>query len=128
MYNKYPEEFKRNTVALIRSGYGVRNIADKLGVSASTIVHWTKDVRYLNVLPANPDVLLSQLPSGRDAQSSEGMQIVKVGDKKELEQKEETSSYGVSISFGKLRMEFRDGISIELLAALVRTLGETGVL
>ena len=56
MHNKYPEEFKRNTVALIRSGYGVRNIANKLGVSPTTIVHWTKDIRYMDVLPADPDV------------------------------------------------------------------------
>jgi transposase-like protein len=128
MYNKYPEEFKRNTVALIRSGYGGRNIANKLGVSATTIVHWTKDARYLDVLPANPDVLLSQLPCGREPEQSTGMQIVKVGNSDSSISKDRRNQFGVSIRFGKLRMEFRDGISIELLAALVRTLGETGVL
>jgi len=128
MHNKYPEEFKRNTVALIRSGYGVRNIANKLGVSPTTIVHWTKDIRYMDVLPANPDMLLSQLPCGREPEQSTSMQIVKVGNEDASTSRDEKNPFGVSIRFGKLRMEFRGGISIELLATLVRTLGETGVL
>ena len=77
---------------------------------------------------SNTDVLLSQLPCGREPEQSTSMQIVKVGNEDASTSRDEKNPFGVSIRCGKLRMEFRDGISIDLLAALVRTLGETGVL
>ena len=37
MNNRYDDTFKTNAVAVIRSGYGVRNLARRLRISATSI-------------------------------------------------------------------------------------------
>ena len=128
MRNKYTEEFKRNAVALVQSGYGIRNIATKLGISPTSISHWIKDIRYMTGPTSDPELLLSQLPAGTDVPVTSELQLVKITAKEDFVPQADTRTGGVLVRYGKLRMEFRDGISKEMLKTLIRTLGESCVL
>ena len=79
----------------------------------------------MDVPPANPE-LFSQLPCGIEPPQPTGLQLVRIGDT--TESRTDTKTGVVSIRFGKLRMEFRDGISKEMLETLIKALGESGVL
>jgi len=41
----YPEEFRREAVALVRSGRSVRDVAESLGVSQQSLRNWVKQAQ-----------------------------------------------------------------------------------
>ena len=97
MRNKYIEEFKRKTVALVQSGYGIRNIATKLGISPTSISHWIKDIRYMTGPTSDSELLLSQLPSGTDVPVTSELQLVKITAKEDFVPQADTRTGGVLV-------------------------------
>jgi transposase len=41
---RYPDEFRRQAVELVRSGRSIRDVAEGLGVSQQTLRNWAKQV------------------------------------------------------------------------------------
>ena len=130
MINRYDEAFTTNAVAVVRSGYGVRNLAKRLGISATSLENWLKDPRYSDVRPEGADLVMSLFQDGREPTRAEVQPIVRIRcpEPETANVSVPEKTVDVTLRFGRLRMELCDGISIELLATLVRTLGETGVL
>lgn len=130
MNNRYDKAFKTNAVAVVRSGYGVRNLAKRLGISATSIENWLKDPRFSDVQPAGPDLMMSLLPDGREQTVTEVQPIVRIGCLEPTADKSTApkGTGGVTVRCGKLRLEFHEGISTEQLVCLVRSLGEADVL
>lgn len=79
MNNRYDDTFKTNAVAVIRSGYGVRNLARRLGISATSIENWLKDPRFSDVKPAGSDLMMSLLPTGRESTGTGLQPLVRIG-------------------------------------------------
>ena len=61
MFNTHTEEFRRNAVAVVRSGYGIANLAKRLHVPPSSIRNWVGDPRYSDIAPADGE-LLAMIP------------------------------------------------------------------
>ena len=53
MFNSYTEEFKKNAVAVVKTGYGVANLAKRLHVPPSSIRNWLDHPKYSGVEPAD---------------------------------------------------------------------------
>jgi len=131
MNNRYDNAFKTNAVAVVRSGYGVRNLARRLGISAASIENWLKDPRFSDVKPAGSELMMSLLPDGREPTGTEVQPIVRIGcpgTAGDGNTRQKTTAGGVTVRFGRLRLDFHDGITSEQLTSLVRSLGQTGVL
>ena len=58
MFNSYTEEFKKNEVAVVKSGYGMANLAKRLHVPPSSIRNWLDHPKYSGVEPADEKLLL----------------------------------------------------------------------
>ena len=61
MVNSYTEEFKRNTVAIVRAGFGINSLADRLNIPPTSIRNWVGHPKYSDVQPAGED-LIGKLP------------------------------------------------------------------
>lgn len=64
MFNSYTEEFKKNAVAVVKTGYGVANLAKRLHVPPSSIRNWLDHPKYSGVEPAD-EKLLAMIPDER---------------------------------------------------------------
>lgn len=62
MFNSYTEEFKKNAVAVVKTGYGVANLAKRLHVPPSSIRNWLDHPKYMDVEPAD-EKLLAMIPA-----------------------------------------------------------------
>ena len=59
MYNRYPEETKRNVVAAIRAGITPGAISRKTGIPKSTATYWNNSAAYRDVPAADGEILKS---------------------------------------------------------------------
>ena len=57
MYNHYPEQTKRNVVAVHRAGVRASTISRTLSIPRSTIKNWIESKEYIDVLPADETIL-----------------------------------------------------------------------
>ena len=57
MYNHYPEQTKRNVVAVHRTGVRASTISRTLSIPRSTIKNWIESKEYMDVLPADETIL-----------------------------------------------------------------------
>ena len=57
MYNHYPEQTKRNVVAVHRAGVRASTISRTLSIPRSTIMTWIESKEYMDVLPADETIL-----------------------------------------------------------------------
>ena len=57
MYNHYPEQTKRNVVAVHRAGVRASTISRTLCIPRSTIKNWIESKEYMDVLPADETIL-----------------------------------------------------------------------
>ena len=57
MYNQYPEQTKRNVVAVHRAGVRASTISRTLSIPRSTIKNWIESKEYMDVLPADETIL-----------------------------------------------------------------------
>ena len=130
MNNRYDNTFKTNAVAVVRGGYGVRTLARRLGIPSSSIDYWLKDSRFSDVQPADPSLIMSLPPYGREQVETEVQPFVRIGCDGPAADRDITPRRicGVSVRCGRLSLEFHDGMSTEQLACLVRSLGDAHVL
>lgn len=70
MFNNYTEEFRRNAVSVVRSGYGIANLAKRLHIPPSSIRNWLENPRYADVPPAG-DELMAMIP--KEQPSTQGL-------------------------------------------------------
>lgn len=59
MYNRYPEETKRNVVAAIRAGITPGAISRKTGIPRNTATYWNNSAAYRDVPAADGEILKS---------------------------------------------------------------------
>ena len=57
MYNHYPEQTKRNVVAVHRAGVRASTISRTLSIPRSTIKNWIESKEYMDVPPADETIL-----------------------------------------------------------------------
>lgn len=57
MYNHYPEQTKHNAVAVYRAGVRASTISRTLSIPRSTIKNWIESKGYMDVLPADENIL-----------------------------------------------------------------------
>ena len=72
MYNRYPEETKRNVVAAIRAGITPGAISRKTGIPKSTAAYWSNSAAYSDVPAADGEILKSL------SADAPGMDLVKI--------------------------------------------------
>lgn len=66
MLNTYTEEFRRNAVAVIRTGFGIDSLDKRLHIPLSGIRNWMKNPRYADVPPAGGITEEAFLPERRE--------------------------------------------------------------
>ena len=72
MYNRYPEETKRNVVAAIRAGITPGVISRKTGIPKITAAYWSNSAAYSDVPAADGEILKSL------SADAPGMDLVKI--------------------------------------------------
>lgn len=121
MFNTYTDEFRRNAVAVVRSGYGISNLAKRLHVPPSSIRNWLANPKYSDVPPAQ-DELLAMLPRGRD----DFQGLVQLGRGEAF--LNENALPMLKIRVGQVEIETPQNISTGSFRLLIETLREAHVL
>ena len=75
MFNSYTEEFRKNAVAVVKTDYGVANLAKRLHVLPSSIRNRLDHPKYTGVEPAD-EKLLAMIP----AEHTESPGLVQITD------------------------------------------------
>ena len=121
MFNTYTEEFRRNAVAVIRSGYGVTNLAKRLHVPPSSIRNWLESPRFAEVPPADEE-LLAMIPK-EQPEASSLVQITNNG----VFRNQNTLPV-LKIRIGRAEIETPENISAGSFRLLVEALRDSHVL
>jgi len=121
VFNTYTEEFRKNAVAVVRSGYGIANLAKRLHVPPSSIRNWMEHPRYSDVPPAT-DELLAMLPKENQTQSL----MVKVEDRGIFTN--QNSLPVMKIRIGNAEIETPENISAGSFRLLIQALRDSHVL
>ena len=120
MKASYPEEFKRNTMAVIKTGYAINPLAKRLGIPATTIRNWIHHPDFAEVQPASEE-LLAALPTAPQAQTSALVPITK--------SEKKVSPVGeIKLKVGKMEMNLPQNFEKDSLVTIIKALGEAGVL
>ena len=112
MYNKYPEDFKRQAViACQTSGLTKGQVCRSLGIPPTTLDHWMCCRKY------NPNLPQKETPEQIKERVTN---LIRVG----LENKvaEQPSLSAVRISTGDICVEFMNGATVEELRAVLMIL------
>ena len=118
--NTYSESFRRNAVAVVRSGYAVSTTAKRLGMPETSLRNWVKHPRYAEVQPASEE-LLAALPTAPQAQTSALVPITK--------SEKKVSPVGeIKLKVGKIEMSLPQNFGKDSLVTIIKALGEAGVL
>ena len=125
--NKYTDEFKKNVVAVVRSGMKLYDVAKRLDLPITTIWGWLQSPKYASVGPASDEVLSALPPRSLALPSSSKASLVKIASKEENKFAEKESS-SVKISYGKLSIEFFNRLDSKDLKAIIQALGGRNVL
>ena len=121
MFNSYTEEFRRNAVAVVRSGYGLTSLAKRLSIPPTTIRNWLGDPRYSDVAPAGND-LISKLPP----EQASGESLVLIGENSAVVNK--CCLPDLKIRIGNAVIEIPKNISAEAFRLLIQALRDSHVL
>lgn len=116
MYNKYPEETKRNVVAAIRAGITPGAIERKIGIPESTAAYWDKSSAYRDVPAADEEILKSL-----GAYASE-MNLVKIPGSNTGIQISQHQDKAVRIRTSDLTIELEQSMSAGDLVAIINAL------
>ena len=126
--NNYTDEFRRNVVAVVRSGMKAYEVSKRLRIPTTTIFDWLHKDKYSSVGPASEEVLAALPPKQFAITSSreENNSLVKI--EKKRTKPVEVSKSPIKISYGKLNMEFPNGLKTKDLKAIIQALGGRDVL
>lgn len=118
--NTYSESFRRNAVAVVRSGYAVSTTAKRLGMPETSLRNWVKHPRYAEVQPASEEILAA-LPV---PQVTEGTKLVPI-----TKTEKKISPVGeIKLKVGKMEMSLPQNFGKDSLVTIIKALGEAGVL
>ena len=125
MYNHYPEQTKRNVVAVYRAGVRASTISRTLSIPRSTIMNWIESKEHMDVLPADETILghfntNSLLPAKAEKKANG---FVKVAG-------EEPRQMGSSLVIrkGLMTVEINRSVDDADLISLIKAIGECNVL
>lgn len=121
MFNSYTEEFRRNAVSVVRSGYGIANLAKRPHIPPSSIRNWLENPRYADVPPAG-DELLAMIP--KEQPSTQG--LVQITDNGVF--RNQNTLPVLKIRIGRAEIETPENISAGSFRLLVETLRDSHVL
>ncbi|MBR1919148.1 MAG: transposase [Spirochaetales bacterium] len=126
--NSYPEEFKRNAVAVINSGIRLTDVARRLGIPKSTLFAWSRSQTYGNVGTASAEILRS-LPATEGSADYRVCTFVKVPeDRSAAAGKGVDIESPVRISIGKVGLCFDRGVGFGEFRSIVDEFGGGDVL
>ena len=125
MYNHYPEQTKRNVVAVYRAGVRASTISRTLSIPRSTIKNWIESKEYMDVLPADETILghfntNTLLPAKAEKKASGFVKVVGEGPR----QKESS----LVVRKGSLTVEIGMPMDDAGLVSLIKAIGECNVL
>lgn len=124
--NRYSEEFKKNTVAVIRAGLPLRVTANKLTVPVNTIAYWLAQDKFKDIGPAPEPVIKAVFEQNKLETCIQKPMLVQVTKKEE--HKETSDKSLVKVNYGKLSIEFSNGLTVENLRTIIQALGGKDVL
>lgn len=124
--NSYSEEFKKNTVAVIRAGLPLRVTARKLSVPVNTIAYWLAQDRFKDIEPAPEAVIKAVYEQSELEPCVQKPMLVQVTKKEK--HKEAPGKSLVKVNYGKLSIEFSNGLTVENLRTIIQALGGKDVL
>ena len=117
--NTYPEEFKINAVAVVRSKImSARAIAFKIGVPQATLNGWLKSKKYSHIQCANEELL--SFVTGEKTLVKQPENTCKLVEIKQSQ----SPCYQVVLRSGNFTLEFSNGLTNEQLKIIVQALKE----
>ena len=122
----YSDEFKKNIVAVIRAGWPKKTIAKRLGISIATIRYWVSQDRFRDIQPASEETIKALTTGIATVSNYQKPSLVQIT-RKENEAKREFNAM-VKVCYGKLSVEFSNGLEVEDLKAIIQALGGRDVL
>ena len=120
MFNTYTEEFRRNAVAVVKSGYGILTLAKRLNIPPTSLRNWIEHPKYKDIQPASEEVLAA-LPAPQVNEETKVVPITKT-EKKCIPNGE------IKLKVGKMEMSLPQDFGKESLVTIIKALGEAGVL
>ena len=125
MYNHYPEQTKRNVVAVHRAGVRASTISRTLSIPRSTIMTWIESKEYMDVLPADETILghfnTNTLPPAKAEKKANGFVKVAGGEPRQMES-------SLVIKKGSMTVEVNWCVDDAGLISLIKAIGECNVL
>lgn len=120
LLNTYTDEFRRNVVAVIRSGMRASRVAARLNIPRYTIYGWLKNPKYADVQAADNN-LLAALPV---PQTNEPAALVPITKKEE----KCVPNGEIKLKVGKMEVSLPQNFGKDSLVTIIKALGEAGVL
>ena len=125
MYNHYPEQTKRNVVAVHRAGVRASTISRTLSIPRSTIKNWIESKEYMDVLPADETILghfnTNTLLPAKAEKKANGFVKVAGGEPRQMES-------SLVIKKGSMTVEINWCVDDAGLISLIKAIGECNVL
>ena len=125
MYNHYPEQTKRNVVAVHRAGVRASTISRTLSIPRSTIMTWIESKEYMDVLPADETILghfnTNTLLPAKAEKKAGGFVKVAGGEPRQMES-------SLVIKKGSMTVEINWCVDDAGLISLIKAIGECNVL
>ena len=125
MYNHYPEQTKRNVVAVHRAGVRASTISRTLSIPRSTIMTWIESKEYMDVLPADETILghfnTNTLLPAKAEKKAGGFVKVAGGEPRQM-------GSSLVIKKGSMTVEINWCVDDAGLISLIKAIGECNVL
>ena len=125
MYNHYPEQTKRNVVAVYRAGVRASTISRTLSIPRSTIMTWIESKEYMDVLPADETILghfnTNTLLPAKAEKKAGGFVKVAGGESRQM-------GSSLVIKKGSMTVEINWCVDDAGLISLIKAIGECNVL
>ena len=125
MYNHYPEQTKRNVVAVHRAGVRASTISRTLSIPRSTIMTWIESKEYMDVLPADETILghfnTNTLLPAKAEKKANGFVKVAGGEPRQM-------GSSLVIKKGSMTVEINWCVDDAGLISLIKAIGECNVL
>lgn len=125
MYNHYPEQTKRNVVAVHRAGVRASTISRTLSIPRSTIMTWIESKEYMDVLPADETILghfnTNTLLPAKAEKKANGFVKVAGGEPRQM-------GSSLVIKKGSMTVEVNWCVDDAGLISLIKAIGECNVL
>ena len=125
MYNHYPEQTKRNVVAVYRAGVRASTVSRTLSIPRSTIKNWIESKEYMDVLPADETILghfnTNTLLPAKAEKKANGFVKVAGGEPRQM-------GSSLVIKKGSMTVEVNWCVDDAGLISLIKAIGECNVL